>query len=506
MLDPGKPARLLGSLLILAVLVVAGYLVLRHRGRAAPPPAAGEAYGRAAVSADLPAADDLRAVAREANVVVCVIDAARADHVGCYGYARDTTPNIDRLAGSGTAFEQHFSQYPETKMSTACLFTSQYPDTHLAYGDRRLAESTFTLAQGLRAAGLHTVLFSQNGYASPMWGLGEEFDEAYYEPHLKEAGRDLPDIWRPEALLEQVECWLEKRPRSRFFAYVHFMPPHDPYIAPPGTRRYFAGQQPPEAWLSDYAFDEVERERRAKERPWSEQHQGWMLNLYDGNLRYADWAVGELERLLREAGAFESTVLIVTSDHGEAFGEHGYRGHTFSAYDETIRIPLIIKLPRLNVAGRRISALTQSVDVMPTVLDLFEAPYPRDGVQGRSLLPLMTGEAGEVNDYVFARAAGQPPSYVIRSHDWMLVLYRGGQLRALYDLKEDPRALQNVIESRPEEAGRMVEAFRAFARSQTAPPLQFVDSDARRPQLPEVNKIEVNEEMRRSLEALGYLR
>ena len=503
--SPSKRARLLGSLLILAVVVSAGYMILRQRGRV-PPAAAGEAYRRAALTGDLPAADDLRAAARDANVVICIIDAARADHIGCYGYPRDTTPNIDRLARSGTVFEQHFSQYPETKMSTASLFTSQYPDTHLAYGDRGLAESTFTLAQGLRAAGLHTVLFSQNGYASPMWGLGEQFDEAYYEPHLKEAGRDLPDIWKPEALLEQVESWLEKRPRSRFFAYVHFMPPHDPYIAPAGTRQYFAGQQPPNAWLSDYPFDEVERERRGKERPWSEQQQRRMLNLYDGNLRYADWAVGELEMLLREAGVFESTVFIVTSDHGEAFGEHGYRGHTFSAYDETIRIPLVIKLPKSNVPGRRISALTQSVDVMPTLLDLLEAPYPRDGVQGRSLLPLMAGEADEVNDYIFARAAGEPPSYVVRSHEWMLVLYRGGRLRALYDLKEDPRALHNVIESRPEEADRAMEAFRAFARSQTAPPLHFVDSDAPPPELPEVNKIEVNEEMRRSLEALGYLR
>ena len=231
-----------------------------------------------------------------------------------------------------------------------------------------------------------------------------------------------------------------------------------------------------------------------------------MIDLYDGNLRYADWAVGELERMLRTAGLFENTVFVITSDHGEAFGEHGYKGHGFSAYDESIHIPLVMTLPGSGRPVARVSGLTQTIDLLPTIFDLFETPYPREGVQGRSLLPLMAGEAEEVNDRVFARAEGQPPSYLVRDNRSALLLYRGGKLRALYDLEQDPRQVHNVIDEQPERAAQLTEAFRTFARAQVAPPLDFVDADAPPPQLPKVDEVKVTEEMRRGLKALGYVK
>ena len=447
--------------------------------------------------------ETLRAAAKGANIVVCVIDAARADHVGCYGYPRETTPNIDRLASDGIVFGKHFAQFSETKPSTATLFTGQHPDTHLAYDRRTIDPESFTLAKGLEAAGYHTVLFSQNEYASPLWGLGTEFDEAYYEPDLKKGGRDIPEIWRPEALLELIAPWMKKAPRTPFFAYVHFMPPHNPYIGPPEMKHFFADQTAPGMSKSPFPFEEIEPELREQVRGRS---QARYVNLYDGNLLYGDWAVGELERLLREAGVFEDTILIVTSDHGEAFGEHGYWGHTFSAFDECIHIPLVVRLPGSERVVGRVSGLTQTVDLLPTLFDLLEIPYAREAVQGRSLLPLLSGEAEEVNEYVFARAAGQPPSYVVRDHSSLLVLYEGGKLRALYDLERDPRAISNVIDKERERARRLTEAFRGFAEGQAAPPLNFVDPNAPPPTLPEANEVQMTEEMRRSLKALGYLK
>ncbi len=445
----------------------------------------------------------LREVARGANIVLCVIDAARADHVGCYGYPRETTPNIDRLAREGIVFENHFAQFPETKPSTASLFTGQHPDTHLAYGRRALRPDTFTLAGGLRAAGYHTALFSQNEYASPLWGLGGEFDGAYYEPDLRKNGLDIPLLWRPEALLDLIGPWLAKKPAKPFFAYVHFMPPHNPYLASPEMKYSFLDERPPGTWEGPFPFDEIEPELRGKVEGRSQRR---YVNLYDGNLRYADWAVGELERLLRETGLFEKTIFAVTSDHGEAFGEHGYWGHTFSAFDESIHIPLVVRLPGSERIVGRVSGLTQTVDLLPTLCDLLDIPFPEETVQGRSVLPLVCGEAKEVNEHVFARAAGQPPSYVVRDHTSMLLLYEGGELRALYDLEQDPRALKNVIDAQPERTDRLLDVFRAFARKQTAPPLNFVDPEAPRPHLPEVEELQVTDEMRRSLKALGYLK
>jgi arylsulfatase A-like enzyme len=153
-----------------------------------------------------------------------------------------------------------------------------------------------------------------------------------------------------------------------------------------------------------------------------------------------------------------------------------------------------------------VPGLSQSIDLLPTLFDLIEAPYPKRGIQGRSVLPLMAGEAEEVNEYIFARTAGKPPSYAVRDHRYLLLLYQGGKLRALYDLEKDPRAVSTIIEQQPEKAAEMIEAFRAFAEAQVAPPLDYVDADAPAPELPPVKEVNVTEEMRDSLRALGYLK
>ncbi len=485
---------------VLAALAAAGCGRGGTDGRGQPPR---PVVGPASPTPSSPAVDQLRSAASGANVVVVIIDAARADHVGCYGYPRETTPNIDRLASEGYLFENYFVQFVETKPSTASLFTSQYPDTHLAYHERMLPESTFTLAQGFRSAGYHTVLFSQNEYASPLWGLGLHFDEAFYEPHITANGRQKPYIWEAEAVLELIEPWLDKGVPEPFFAYIHFIPPHDPYLTPLDMYYEFYEKDPPNAWRSPYPFDEVEQELRQREKPWSEK---LFINRYDSHLLYADWAIGRVEEMLREAGVFDRTLYIVTADHGEAFGEHGYKGHTISAYDETTRVPLVMRFPGASGRPARVGGLTQSIDLLPTIFDLLEIPYPSRGVQGRSLLPLMAGEMEEVNEYIFSRTAGKPPSYAVRDHRSLLILYQGGELRALYDLEEDARAVNNIVDERPERAGELLEVFRAFAETQVAPPLDYLDPNAPTPELPEVQEVEVTEEMERTLRALGYLK
>jgi arylsulfatase A-like enzyme len=490
MAHPRAPRRLLW-LLPLVVLLALGVYAVRARRRPAGLTPSSRQVAR------------VRAAARGANVVLIVLDAARADHVGCYGYQRTTSPNLDRLAREGFVFRNHFTQFVETKPSTASLFTSQYPDTHCAHEERMLSKGTFTLARGLREAGYHTALFSQNGYASPMWGLGLEFHEAVYEPQLKAAGRQAPYLWQPEALLEQIGPWLERRPPEPFFAYIHFMPPHDPYIPPLEMYYRFYEKKPPQAWRSPYPFEEVEREVRKKEQPWD---QDLYLNRYDSNLLYADWAVGQLEQMLRDSGLLGRTLLIITSDHGEAFGEHGYRGHVTSAYDENTRIPLILRFPGAKAPSGSMVGLSQTIDLLPTLYDLLGIALPKEGIQGRSLVPLLAGDVKEVNDYVFVRTAGQPPSYAVRSHRYLLLLYQGGKLRALYDFEKDPHAVTNIADKQPQVVAEMTEVFRAFARQQAAPPLDFADPGVAPAKLPETERVELTEDMKRSLKALGYLK
>jgi len=263
----------------------------------------------------------------------------------------------------------------------------------------------------------------------------------------------------------------------------------------------FAGERPPNFRRGGYEFPVEDQglEKRAVHPQWPE----W-LNLYDANLRYADHAVGELTRLLREAGILDRTLLIVTADHGEAFGEHGYIWHGRGAYEELVHVPLLMRLPGGELSGH-ITGLTQAIDLLPTIFDLLDAPYPRAGPQGRSLLPLMAGQEDSAHDYIFTRCRGKPSSYLVQSPEWSFMLWGNGEWRALYDLEADPRQLNNVIDRHPEVAEEMLVAFEEFANQQRRPPVEFLDPEAKPLPMPEAEKIEMTPEVVRRLKALGYL-
>jgi arylsulfatase len=476
------------------VLVAGLYWVLRHRSY--------ERFETGEFTPGGPVVDLLRESVRDASVVLVVIDAARADHVGCYGYPRETTSNIDELARQSLVFQRHFAQYAMTKPSTASLFTSQHADSHLAYESRPLLEGTFTLAGGLEAAGFATVMFSSNPNAAPATGLGLDFQEVYDQTDVEPLVEGWEEFTLPQPLLFLIESWLEKNARRRFFAYVHLDPPHQPYLQPDEMTELFAGQQPPGFERGPFEFPVGDREllARSLHPPLPE----W-INLYDANLRFADWAVGELVRLLREAEVLEETVLVVTSDHGEAFGEHGYLWHERGVYDELLHVPLLMRLPGGTGAGE-IEGLTQTIDVLPTVFDLLEAPYPRDETQGASLLPLIAGIEDAAHDHIIARSNGEPPSYLVRGEEWALMLWGNGQWRALYDLRSDPGQRQNVIEDHPVVTEQMLAQFRTFAISQKRPPLEFLDPDVEPLPVPKEGALELDAEVERQLRALGYVR
>ncbi len=474
------------------LLLLAGGLVLRARGTDFVP---------APLTENLPAVSSLREVMEGANIIICVLDAARADHVGCYGYPRETTPNIDRLARESVLFKNDFTQYVSTKPSTASLFTGQYADTHLAYENRELPEGTFTLARGLKKAGYRTVMFSSNPNASPKTGLGLDFQKVFDQSDVAPLVENWEQFTNPEPMLAHIRGWIDKNKKKRFFAYIHFDPPHKPYLQPEEMTKLFAGKTPPNFKPGRFAFPVEDREEiRISVRPPLPE---W-INLYDANLRFADWAVGELEQALREAGAFDRTLLIITADHGEAFGEHGYMWHERAVYDELVHVPLLMRFPGAKKTGE-VEALTQTVDLLPTVFDLLGAPYPED-VQGKSLLPLIAGTEKELHQYVVARSDGKPPSYLMRSQEWALMLWGNGKWRALYDLKADPGQRQNVVAEHPEVASELVAAFRQFAAGQRRPPMEFVEPGVKAGPLPKASERKLTEETKRELKALGYVK
>jgi arylsulfatase A-like enzyme len=424
--------------------------------------------------------------------------------VGCYGYPRPTTPNIDRLAGESYLFEWHFSQSSETKSSTSCLFTSQYCDTHLADGPRALIDGTFTLQQGLVEAGFHTVLLSANLKATPLYGVGLDFQEAVYDRDLEAIAEGDEKLYDPAVLLRAFRTWLSENGEDRFYAYLHFLPPHYPYRQPAEMTAPFEEGDPPHFEPGGFEFPDSSGTQPPEPPPVPD----W-INLYDGNLRYGDWAVGQTVDLLEEAGVLDSTLLIVTSDHGESFGEHGHIWHGRDVRDEMVHVPLLVRMPGGGLPAHRISALTQTIDMLPTICDLYGAPYPADGVQGRSLLPLLAGTEDSVNQSIHARAGGSPSKALLRTQTESLILYSNGEWRALYDLESDPGQRTNVYTRQRERAEELVAAFQSYAQEQRRPPMDFVDPNAEMTPLPKVRDLGLSPEDQarvRAIADIGYLR
>ena len=488
-----KPSRRLWWLSAIPLIAIAVYGGVRLRSaRPAPLTPAGGLV------------DDLRASVKDANVIIAIMDAVRADHVGCYGYPRDTTPNLDRLAKESVLFERHFSQSAETKSSTACLLTSQYCDTNLADGPRAFIPGTFALEAGLQKAGLRTLLISSNLKACPLYGIGNDFQESIWDKQLEALAKEGELRYSPTVLLRAFDNWLGKHSGERFFAYLHLLPPHYPYNQPGEFTKRFAGLNPVSFRAGGLPFPETIPRPVPEPPPLPE----W-INLYDANLRYSDWAVGELTKVLQEKGLLDKTLLVITSDHGEAFGEHGHVWHGRSVYDEACHIPLLIRFPGRRLAGQRVAALTESVDLLPTIFDLLRARYPARHIQGRSLLPLLAGRADSINQYIFSRGGGSPSKYLIRGTDYALMLYSNGRWRALYDLRDDPGERTNVVAADPAVAEQMVAAFRTFAEQQRRPPMDFLDPKAVMAPLPEVPEITMSPEDRARINRiadLGYVR
>lgn len=457
-----------------------------------------------------PTLDSLRAAVVGTNLVICVLDAARVDHFSAYGYPRLTTPSFDRLARAGLLFDQHFCQAPHTGPSTASLLSSQYPDTHgVLFGAtpysielRGLGTSTFTLEKALQGIGYDTFLFSANVVASPRMGIGDDFVPA------KPGTRGRSELAaNPVASLAKCITEATSGPRAgaatRFFAYLHILPPHLPYLAPKPIADLFAKTRPARYWESGIEFPEILAGACGHEAAAS-----WVAwgNSYDANLRWADTFVDELEETLKRTGVLEHTLLVVTADHGEALREHGYSQHAGVPYDEALHIPLLIRFPGANPPVGRVKALTQTVDLLPTLLDLYGVPYPQDQVQGNSLLPLLTGKTSKVNDYLFARATDRNTAcYVVRDSRFTLLLYLGGKPQALYDMDSDPYQTRNLITAQPARAKELVKAFARFAKTQKYPPLNFVDRSYQ-PKDRGFSTMKMSEETKRRLKSLGYLK
>lgn len=350
------------------------------------------------------------------NVLLVTIDTLRADRLGAYGYGPARTDNLDALARDGVLFERATAQVPVTLPSHASLLTGLFPPIHGVRDNThfRLDEKAVTLAEILKAQGYQTAAFVGAFVLDESFGLAQGFD--VYDDVV--GGRDgaTPGTIaeRPAAeIVRAFGSWLDGTSRETpFFAWLHFFDPHLPY-APP-----------------------------APHSP-----------TYDGEIAYSDEQFGLVLDKLEAAGLADETQVLVTSDHGESLGEHGEKSHGFFVYDATLRVPWILKGPRLP-QGLRVTSSVRTVDVLPTVLELVGVPVPPE-IQGESVLELFEASADRVDYaecYVPQLNFHWAPLVAIRADGFK---YIDAPRPELYDLNRDPAELHNLFAEEPSRAERM---------------------------------------------------
>ncbi len=330
----------------------------------------------------IPGAAPAAAAAKQANVLLIVIDTLRADHLGSYGYARATSPNIDRLAAEGTLYEHAVSGSSWTLPSHASLFTGLPVRDHGTSGNHQTLEPGFdTLAERFQRAGFQTAGFSNNVWTNDSSGLKQGFDtfaEMWHEHQSRGTNISLDDPaidMGAAKTNERILSWLDGRKGNRpFFIFVNYFEPHMPYRPP---RPFDAAFLP-----ADAAAAEVKRLRSF----YSPRDYGYILNvpgmraegnaleiltgLYDGEIAYDDAMIGQLVEALRARKLLDDTVLVVTSDHGEHLGEHHLLEHKFSLYEPLLHVPLVIRAPGRVAEHVRVATPVQSYDLFGTVLAL----------------------------------------------------------------------------------------------------------------------------------------
>src|SRR6266404_6571813 len=268
------------------------------------------------------------------DVVLITIDTLRADHLGCYGYQKIKTPNIDGLAADGARFTRAFTAVPVTLPSHTAMLTGTYPmlsGMH-DFSANKLSPQQPTLATVLKQSGYATAAVIGSAVLDSRFGLNHGFD--FYYDHfdfnrLQESNLD--EMERPGNVVADTALdWLAKNNQKKFFLWMHLYDPHFPY-------------RPPAPYSEQY-----------KDRP------------YDGEIAFADSQVGRLIRFLKDKGLYQNTIIVLTGDHGESLGEHGEKTHGFFIYNATLRVPLIIHLPGKS-ATLALEDPVSLVDLMPTV-------------------------------------------------------------------------------------------------------------------------------------------
>ena len=441
------------------------------------------------------------------RVFLITVDTLRADHLGTYGYRRPTSPYLDEFAKRSVAFEWAIVQWPKTGPSFASMFTGLYPHTtgltHQAAID--IPEGYLTLPQFLKNQGYSTVAVNANGVLNTDLEWNRGFDE-YLEtrthfPAASDAPQDYRNTMNARRVNELALPLVEKhRGDDRLFAWIHYCDPHTPYLLPPGVDNPFLAEP--------QAQDPTPVDFTTGEGAEIGDHTtlGYYVAQYDANVKIVDEAIAALMKKLEELRLLDDALVIVTADHGESLGEHGYfLGHGRLPYNPTARVPLMIW--RKGISPSRVSRPVELLDLYPTIAELAAPKKPPGTLEGKSLVPFLRGEssAGERFQYAFSAAGGGSPLThfrTVQDERWKLVFHPPLETKKcerparweLYDLAADPLETRDLFREDDSQVRRLNVVLRDWMgdRLWIRPPKGFVRAHS--------------EETLKALKALGYIR
>ena len=373
-------------------------------------------------------------------IIIVDVDTLRADHLGCYGYQRPTSPHIDAFAREAAFFGWAFSQAPNTPPSQTSILTGLYPSTHgMVFDEDRVSQEVVTLAEALAGHGYTTAGFHDGGYMREVFGIGQGFT-TYDDNHSQGL----------KAIGPKAESWLREHADKNFLLLIHTYDPHTPYAPPPPFDTIFMAGVPAPTPGFEPTTKQMNEVRLSKftNHPLTlpPNDVAYAMALYDGEIRYVDEWFGGFWKVVCDLGLDRRATVVFLSDHGEEFQEHGSVMHE-KLYATVTRIPFMIRLPGGRLA-RRVDAVVESVDLMPTLLELAGAPLPA-GVQGSSLVPFLTGRPAAGPHAAFSESPffGRSRAVAFGDHHLLLNLKTGAT--ELYDVRNDPLEQDDIAASKP---------------------------------------------------------
>ena len=412
------------------------------------------------------------------NVLLIVIDTLRADHLSLYGYPRVTSPTLDALAAESVVYTDAMAQAPVTIPSVLQILTGRQLVRKWIPADQK------TFAETLADNGYATMAVVDNPVIESSQTRLERGFQSFFKNDILDE-RLSQQHWKTktpaDVITQRAIRWLDGRdPEQAFFAWLHYFDPHDPYF-PPFTQDLTFADASDSTWNGDIRRNPIANKRAkpgAGVQPSPADRQR-LLDLYDAEIAYLDRSLADLFAYLREQGLWEDTLVVVTADHGESFGERGEWTHGRSLYQSQVHVPLLVKLPHPDTNARRVDTPVQLIDIVPTLCAYLGIPCS-EGTNGRDVLTNTYEDAYTLWNYWIA----------VREGSWKLIYNTVDDSSRLYDLASDPEERNDRSRSDPEPLARLLARKNAWLES------RWPSSRA---------TIEQSREQVEQLEALGYL-